>query len=445
MAALPSTGITISMVANAIGAGNTDVGTLCRHPNINMMAINKPTKYPSVSTNVWQTGIINQDYYDGVENYGIRKPYNLVPGNATKIGQAPVYSVGALGNIKSLWQYIKPTGGALSPYRLGDFRGYEHTQYLYPYSVKKIPVSAFPSAFRIGNNILISCVFRYDKDDYNGLLGLDKIFKLTSATGAPYSGLHFGVIAKTTDRNGVPQLAPCFTSSYSTTGMGNYDTNTGSNYTDYVFFSMPLDTNVIYDTSADPSKFHIGETIEIIPVVAAYTGSVDSYGNPYMYVYSLHNEVDNIRTATYDIPTVAAPVNSVQITSASFTVLRTAAPGYDSTYNAFQLNNLTINISKASTDTEIEFIENISILPTSAVNVAEIYEGFIKGVTALPYGTTTATLNKSIIRNYGSAQPYKPYTILRTTAPIELSIVIRYKKFGSQDAMLVIKTTVPSI
>ena len=79
-----------------------------------------------------------------------------------------------------------------------------------------------PSAFRSVNNILISCTFRYDKDDYNGLLGLDKIFKLTSATGAPYSGLHFGVVAKTMDRNGIPQLAPCFTSSYSTTGMGNY-------------------------------------------------------------------------------------------------------------------------------------------------------------------------------------------------------------------------------
>ena len=68
-----------------------------------------------------------------------------------------------------------------------------------------------------------------------------------------------------------------------------------------------------------------------------------------------------------------------------------------------------------------------------------------KRITPLPMGTTTATLGKGIITNYGSAQPYKPYTILRTTAPIELSILIRYKKFGSQDAMLVIKTTVPSI
>ena len=443
--ALPTTGISTSLVKSELGAGSNDVGTLCTHPNINMMAINKPTKYPSVSTNAWQTGIINQDYYDGVENYGIRKPYNLVPANATKIGQAPIYSVGTLGNIKSLWQYIKPTGGASSPYRLGDFRGYEHRQLLYSFSGRKIPVSASPTAFRTGNNILISCVFRYDKDDYNGLLGLDKIFKLTSATGAPYSGLHFGVVAKTTDRNGFPQLAPCFTSSYSSTGMGNYNATTGSDYTDYVSFSMPLDTNVIYSTSADPSKFHIGETIEIIPVVAAYTGSVDSYGNPYMYVYSLHNEVDNIRTATYDIPTVAAPVNNVQITSASFTVLRTVAQGYDSTYNAFQLNNLVINIAKASTNTEIEFLENISIYPTSSVNVAEVHEGFIKGITPLPHGATTATLGKGIITNYGSAQPYKPYTILRTTAPIELSIVIKYKKFGSQDAMLVINTTVPAI
>ena len=168
--ALPTTGISTSLVKTEIGAGSNDVGTLCTHPNINMMAINKPTKYPEVATNSWQTGIINQDYYDGVENYGIRKPYNLVPANATKIGQAPIYSVGPLSNIKSLWQYIKPTGGALSPYRLGDFRGYEHRQLLYPFSVKKIPVSAYPSAFITSNNISISCVFRYDKYDFNGLL-----------------------------------------------------------------------------------------------------------------------------------------------------------------------------------------------------------------------------------------------------------------------------------
>ena len=443
--ALPTTGISTSLVKTALGAGSNDVGTLCTHPNVNMMAINKPTKYPSVSTNAWQTGIINQDYYDGVENYGIRKPYNLVPANATKIGQAPVYTIGNLGNIKSLWQYIKPTGGASSPYRLGDFRGYEQRRLLYPFSVRKIPVSAYPSAFRVGNNIVISCTFRYDKDDFNGLLGLDKIFKLTSATGAPYSGLHFGVIAKTTDRNGIPQLAPCFTSSYSSNGMGNYNATTGSNYTDYVRLSMPLDTNVIYTSSADPSKFHIGETIEIIPVVAAYTGSVDSYGNPYMYVYSLNNEVDSIRTATYDIPTVAAPVNSVEITSASFTVLRTTSSTYGLGYNAFQLNDLTINISKSALDEEIEFLENISMYPTSSVDVAEIHEGSIKGITPLPYGTTTTTLGKGIITNYGSAQPHKPYTILGTTAPTELTIVIKYKKFGSQDAMLVIKTAVPAI
>ena len=57
----------------------------------------------------------------------------------------------------------------------------------------------------------------------------------------------------------------------------------------------------------------------------------------------------------------------------------------DSTYNAFQLNNLTINISKAATNEEIEFIENISIYPTSSVNVAEI-QGF-KRIT-LFHGTT---------------------------------------------------------
>lgn len=49
--ALSTTGISTSLVRKTIGAESNDVGTLCTHPNINMMAINKPTKYPEVATN----------------------------------------------------------------------------------------------------------------------------------------------------------------------------------------------------------------------------------------------------------------------------------------------------------------------------------------------------------------------------------------------------------
>lgn len=42
MAALPSTGITTSMVAQAIGVGSNDVGTLCSHSKVNQFGFNSP-------------------------------------------------------------------------------------------------------------------------------------------------------------------------------------------------------------------------------------------------------------------------------------------------------------------------------------------------------------------------------------------------------------------
>ena len=40
--ALPNTGISTSLVANTIGAGSNDVGTLCTHPNVNEFGFNTP-------------------------------------------------------------------------------------------------------------------------------------------------------------------------------------------------------------------------------------------------------------------------------------------------------------------------------------------------------------------------------------------------------------------
>jgi hypothetical protein len=49
--AIPTTGISTSLIAKEIGEPSSDVGTLCKSEKVNMMAINKPTKYPEVATN----------------------------------------------------------------------------------------------------------------------------------------------------------------------------------------------------------------------------------------------------------------------------------------------------------------------------------------------------------------------------------------------------------
>lgn len=101
--ALPNDKITTTLVGNTLGSSSRDVGTLCTHPNINKWSKNKPISVNKIE------GLTSDDRL-GVD-------YGLVP-PATKTNYTPVYSAN--------WVYNKPTGGASSPYRIGDFRGYEH-------------------------------------------------------------------------------------------------------------------------------------------------------------------------------------------------------------------------------------------------------------------------------------------------------------------------------
>ena len=49
MAALPQTGITISMVGETLGTTSRDLGTLCKHDSVNMWSKNKPLNIPTTS------------------------------------------------------------------------------------------------------------------------------------------------------------------------------------------------------------------------------------------------------------------------------------------------------------------------------------------------------------------------------------------------------------
>lgn len=94
MAVLPNTGISTSLVRSTIGAATNDVGSLCTHPNINKWSKWKPVRSNKV------TGLTVTD----IENL------------SSGLSRLDMYEV----------VYLKPTGGASSPYRLGDFRNYNH-------------------------------------------------------------------------------------------------------------------------------------------------------------------------------------------------------------------------------------------------------------------------------------------------------------------------------
>lgn len=92
--ALPNSNISTTLVGNTLGSSSRDVGTLCTHPNINKWSKWKPVRSSKT------------------EPLTVTDIENLKSG----LNRVDMYEV----------EYLKPTGGATSPYRIGDFRNYNH-------------------------------------------------------------------------------------------------------------------------------------------------------------------------------------------------------------------------------------------------------------------------------------------------------------------------------
>lgn len=90
--ALPNTGITTHLVGNTLGTSSRNVSTLCSSSLINMFSWYKPFNYNGLPSDSARDAISGLKY-DSVNKQII---------------------------------YDKPKGGESSPYRLGDFRGYNH-------------------------------------------------------------------------------------------------------------------------------------------------------------------------------------------------------------------------------------------------------------------------------------------------------------------------------
>jgi len=425
--ALPNNNITTAMVRTELGESTNDVGELCTSSKINAMSVYKPVGERKP-----------QDEYDGIQNYGIRKPYSIV--SDYTFGAPPIYRLGVIPDISSPWVYDRPLGGSSSPYRLEDFRGYEHKRVYFPNSGKRVPIKASPSAYYNGSVITLSCLYRYDVDDFMGNLGLEKIFQVQSGSSAPVKGVYFGLVARTHGRIG----APCYVL-YLAGKVGAYDSVTGLDIQSYVSVNVPVDAGPYRGPEISSNIFHREETIEVVPVLGAYGGSVNSSGVPHLRIFSLSNPFDDISPIRYTIPYDAVPTSQVKITSISFTVIRGEAPGYDSSYNSFQLGSLTVNISKASVDTRISFVGNINLGPTSEVSMPVTVDGTLVSSAPLAEGSTSAQLNESIISNRGAVQPFKPYIILKATEAITLNLSFRYLESGITEKIVSKNITVPSL
>lgn len=120
---LPNTGISTSMVAQAIGAGSNDVGTLCNHANVNKWSKYKPiivgnSAQSANGTLPYNTGMLTK--IDTKSKSG-QTIYYFVKDNVTNLLYLES-NLDANGNpiltLENLKEY--------TVFRLGDFRQYDH-------------------------------------------------------------------------------------------------------------------------------------------------------------------------------------------------------------------------------------------------------------------------------------------------------------------------------
>ena len=124
--ALGTTNITTTLVGTTIGSASRDVGSLCSSTLINKWSKYKPVIYPTITT----TGVT--DWWKANDGYcGFSIPQYV--------------DIDSLLGDNTTWVYNKPYGTINSPYRLGDFRGYEHTSVI-PFDV------LLPNAIEIGSS-----------------------------------------------------------------------------------------------------------------------------------------------------------------------------------------------------------------------------------------------------------------------------------------------------
>ena len=118
MAALANSNISTTLVANTLQVSSRNVGYLCsnQHGRINKWSKYKPVIWPYVNVD----NLPHSTQHRGQGEDGRCGFPNVQWMYALDVCR---YYVDGWMNI---WYYQPPTGGASAPYRLGDFRGYDH-------------------------------------------------------------------------------------------------------------------------------------------------------------------------------------------------------------------------------------------------------------------------------------------------------------------------------
>lgn len=164
--------VTIMMVRNVLGYPSTDLGTLCSCENINKWAKYKPVRHNFTFDRP-------SDWWKAIDHQcGLSVP--------SAFGSKSLIELARSG--QKMWEYSPPVGGSGSPYRLGDFRGYNHN------AINPVRVTAFPTVAYQDVTPNISGAINKQAVSSDNL-------SLTDISGAfPVSDTYPGIIVSRTDQ-----------------------------------------------------------------------------------------------------------------------------------------------------------------------------------------------------------------------------------------------------
>lgn len=280
MAKLPQSGITVSMVKQVLASPYTDVGKLCTSDNINMWSKHKPYSHAHVTATTipqFETAIKSVQW-------GLKIQKQTGSNTNTNGDYTSVTRVVTDGrnNLLPQWVYVKPTGGASSPYRLGDFRNYYHE------AQPPIRISSSQQSINkisnVGSNYQYQVGFEVTpENNTDGGLRLSELYGEKGQT-LQFKDMYFGVIMY----NGSHYYHITQSSKFNTgstswddvhltlSGLTNSDFSlNGSDWKLLPFFSALPQTTIKRDTTGSTSTMYVLPFAETTVSIRSYNENTD--------------------------------------------------------------------------------------------------------------------------------------------------------------------------
>ena len=180
----------ISDIQRVLGVSINDLGTLCRHKNINKWARYKPVIYPNIFAlrsrviNTWHFPITPDPNFDATTglNIGMLASFE----NPIDIADYDSYQE---------VNYSKPYGGNNAPYRLTDWCEYDH-------NAKPPAVIQWGNKFAIDKSLTCMCTFQTGNSDHGSILFSDIMNELVTLHG--YNAFKTYLCMAVIDTQGMP-------------------------------------------------------------------------------------------------------------------------------------------------------------------------------------------------------------------------------------------------